>query len=130
MALTKEVTQDKIEIVSDHKHIQIREKTTIFEGKKVLVTGGTGMIGRELDDLLLDLGANITVVSIDTESVLPDGVEFVYADFRYFDDCISVCHGMYYVFHLIYFAWLYWLYGRLFPKFCYCTVLFVSLIFS
>tara|TARA_R100000742_G_C4218856_1_gene43186 strand:- start:44 stop:340 length:297 start_codon:yes stop_codon:yes gene_type:complete len=36
MALTKEVTQDKIEIVSDHKHIQIREKTTIFEdGKQI-----------------------------------------------------------------------------------------------
>jgi len=31
MALTKEITQDKIEIVGVHKDIQVRTKTTILE---------------------------------------------------------------------------------------------------
>ena len=31
MALTKEITQDKIEIVGVHKYIQIRTKTAIIE---------------------------------------------------------------------------------------------------
>lgn len=31
MALTKEVVEDKIEVIGDHKTIQIREATVIFE---------------------------------------------------------------------------------------------------
>ena len=31
MALTKEITQDKIEVVSASKHIQVRTKTAIME---------------------------------------------------------------------------------------------------
>ena len=36
MAITKEVKQDKIEIVSDFKHIQVRELTTIKEDDVVI----------------------------------------------------------------------------------------------
>ncbi len=36
MAITKEVIQDKIEIVSDFKHIQVRELTTIKEDDVVI----------------------------------------------------------------------------------------------
>lgn len=31
MALTKEVTQDKIEIVGEFKHVQVRTKTAVME---------------------------------------------------------------------------------------------------
>ena len=37
----------------------------MFKNKNVLVTGGTGMIGRELVQLLLDRGAKIRVASLD-----------------------------------------------------------------
>ena len=36
----------------------------MFKDKKVLVTGGHGMIGRELVKLLIDLGAIVTVADI------------------------------------------------------------------
>ena len=38
----------------------------MFENKNVLVTGGTGMVGRELVSLLLERKANVRVVSLDT----------------------------------------------------------------
>jgi FlaA1/EpsC-like NDP-sugar epimerase len=33
-----------------------------FHQKKVIVTGGTGLIGREVSRLLLELGADVKVV--------------------------------------------------------------------
>ena len=36
MAITKEVKQDKIEIVTDYKHIQVRERTTIKEDDVII----------------------------------------------------------------------------------------------
>ena len=36
MAITKEVKQDKIEIVTDYKHIQVREQTTVKEDDVVI----------------------------------------------------------------------------------------------
>jgi len=31
MALTKVITEDKIEVVGDHKHVQVRTKTSVIE---------------------------------------------------------------------------------------------------
>ena len=31
MALTKVITEDKIEVVGDHKHVQVRTKTVVLE---------------------------------------------------------------------------------------------------
>lgn len=73
----------------------------MFEGQKILVTGGTGMIGRPLVDLLVERGANVYVVSLDTPQGLPDSVQFVKADLRYFDKCLEICEGMDYVFNLV-----------------------------
>ena len=36
-----------------------------FTGKNVLVTGGTGLIGRQVVDILCDAGANVAIVSLD-----------------------------------------------------------------
>ena len=38
-----------------------------FEGKTALVTGGTGMIGRQLVDILCEAGAKVTTVSLDPQ---------------------------------------------------------------
>ena len=37
MAITKEVKQDKIEIVTEWKHLQIRERTTVKEDGVVIL---------------------------------------------------------------------------------------------
>ena len=36
-----------------------------FKSKQVLVTGGTGMIGRQVVDLLVQAGAQVRIVSLD-----------------------------------------------------------------
>jgi GDP-L-fucose synthase len=69
--------------------------------RKVLVTGGTGMIGRQLVDLLLQRGAIVRVASLDDPINLPDGVEFMKADLTDFTLCLEVCEGMDYVFNLV-----------------------------
>jgi len=71
-----------------------------FRGKNVLVTGGTGMIGRQLVSLLLDEGANVRIASIDDASLVVKGAEFVYADLTDFHNCLEVCKAMDIVFHL------------------------------
>ena len=49
----------------------------MFKNKKVLVTGGTGMVGRELVQLLHDRGAIIKVVSLDKPLDFTEDVEFI-----------------------------------------------------
>ena len=48
-----------------------------------MVTGGSGMIGRELIDLLLEKECDLYVASIDNDVNLPKEVTFKYADLRY-----------------------------------------------
>jgi len=73
----------------------------MFENRNVLVTGGTGMIGRQLVSLLADRGANVSVVSLDQPDGLPERVRFLKADLTYFDKCLKICEGMDYVFNLV-----------------------------
>ena len=39
MALTKVITEDKIEVVGDHKHVQVRTKTSVMEDGVELSSG-------------------------------------------------------------------------------------------
>lgn len=71
-----------------------------FKGKKVLVTGGTGLIGRPLVEMLIDSDAKVSVVSLDNPSLAPKGCKFISADLREFSNCIKVCKDMDIVFHL------------------------------
>jgi GDP-L-fucose synthase len=71
-----------------------------FNGKNILVTGGTGLIGRPLVTRLCEAGAHLRVVSLDDPSRTPDGVEFVRADLREFSNCVEVAKGMDVVFDL------------------------------
>ena len=75
--------------------------TVEYKNKKVLVTGGTGMIGRQLVDLLVNRGANVYVVSLDPPKGLPESVKYLYADLTDFSACQDACSGMDYVFNLV-----------------------------
>ena len=70
----------------------------MFSGKKVLVTGGSGMIGRYLVDLLLEEGAEVHVVALDDAA--PEGVTYTKADLTEKQACDKACKGMDHVFHL------------------------------
>ena len=73
----------------------------MFKNQKVLVTGGAGMIGRQLVDLLLEKGAKITVADLNEPIDLPQGVDFVKTNLLYFDQCQNICKGQDYVFNLV-----------------------------
>ena len=73
---------------------------TMFNNKKVLVTGGTGMIGRYLVELLLERGAIVRVASIDDSSLAHADAEFVQTNLIDINNCLRVCDGIDYVFHL------------------------------
>lgn len=71
-----------------------------FSNKKVLVTGGTGMIGRYLVDLLLEQGAQVRIASLDDPSRAHPKSEFIQANLMEFKNCLKTCEGMDVVFHL------------------------------
>lgn len=73
---------------------------SFYKGKNVLVTGGTGLIGRPLVEMLVAEGANVTVVSLDDPSRAPQGVKFVRADLREFSNCLEICNNQEIVFQL------------------------------
>jgi len=72
-----------------------------LKNKNVLVTGGTGMIGRYLVDKLLKKNCNITVASLDSGDGLPSSVRFLKLDLTILDNCIEACDGQDYIFNLI-----------------------------
>lgn len=72
----------------------------MFTGKNVLITGGSGMIGRYLVELLLLEGAKVHVVALDDESLAPPGASYTRADLTEKQSCMKACEGMDCVFHL------------------------------
>ncbi len=73
---------------------------SFYNRKKVLVTGGTGLIGRPLVDMLVKQGAKVTIVSLDDPNHAPQGVTFKQADLREFSNCLEVCKDQEIVFQL------------------------------
>lgn len=71
-----------------------------YRNKRVLVTGGTGLVGRALVEQLLSGRAKVRVVSLDDGSSLPEEVEFVRLDLMREENCLQACEGIEYVFHL------------------------------
>jgi len=73
--------------------------TDQLAGKKAIVTGGTGMIGREVVRLLCEAGAEVTSVSLDRIEVHPDA-RHVYGDLSDITFCLDITNGIDYVFHV------------------------------
>ncbi|MBT6755426.1 MAG: NAD-dependent epimerase/dehydratase family protein, partial [Gammaproteobacteria bacterium] len=74
--------------------------SNFFKDKNILVTGGTGLIGRPLVEKLVSLEAKVTVVSLDKPTNVDNSVNFINLDLRNFENCISVCKDKEIVFNL------------------------------
>ena len=71
-----------------------------FSKKRVLVTGGTGMLGMALIQFLCEYGARVRAASMDDPRHLPEGIEFLKMDLTQWESCRRACQGMDFVFHL------------------------------
>jgi GDP-L-fucose synthase len=76
-----------------------KEVLNDFKGKNILITGGTGLIGRQLVDILYNAGANICIVSLD-DLKINDNVNHIKGDLSDFNFCKEITRGMDHVFHL------------------------------
>jgi GDP-L-fucose synthase len=70
-----------------------------FAKKNVLVTGGTGLIGRQAVAMLCDAGAHVRIVSLDKVTVDPRA-EHVLGDLTEFSFCREITKGMDLVAHM------------------------------
>ena len=70
-----------------------------FKGKKVLITGGTGLIGRQIVTMLCDAGTQVTVVSLDRLKV-HNKAEHIHGDLTSFEFCKDITRGRDFVFHV------------------------------
>lgn len=81
---------------SDSKFSILRKS---FESKKALITGGTGLIGREVTRLLITLGAKIKIISLDSIRPFAE-VEYVKGDLTDLNFCLQQTNEIDYIFHL------------------------------
>ena len=70
-----------------------------FSKSNVLVTGGTGLIGRQVVDLLDKCDANVRIVSLDHIKV-NEKAEHIYGDLTEYSFCREITKDMDYVFHI------------------------------
>ena len=70
-----------------------------FKGKKALITGGTGLIGREVVRMLADAGAQVKIVSLDQVNV-DERAEHILGDLTELSFAKKVTEGMDFVFHM------------------------------
>jgi len=70
-----------------------------FHKKNVLVTGGTGLIGRQVVHMLCSAGAHVKIVSLDRIKV-HDYAKHVVGDLTSFDFCKEITKDMDFVFHV------------------------------
>lgn len=70
-----------------------------FKDRNVLITGGTGLIGREVTRILENVGASVTVVSLDRLQPVRN-TKYVFGDLTDFNFCLEVTKDKDFVFHL------------------------------
>jgi GDP-L-fucose synthase len=70
-----------------------------YAGTKVLVTGGTGLIGRQVVDVLCESGAHVKIVSLDNVNVNPKA-QHIIGDLTSLEFCLNVTKDIDFVFHL------------------------------
>ncbi len=73
-----------------------------FQNRKILVAGGTGLVGQQLTRQLVDLGADVYVCSLDNEEMAPQGIKDYYKlDMSVKENCKKACEGKNIVFSLL-----------------------------
>lgn len=72
----------------------------MFKNKNVLVTGGSGMIGRELVKLLISEGAIVYIADLRKPTNM-DYNHFYDIDLKNFSDCLNISRGKDYIFNLV-----------------------------
>lgn len=77
-----------------------RKFINFYKNKKILVTGGTGLIGMPLIKKLISFGAIVSVVSLDEKPKIKGKFSFFKSDLREFKNCLKLCKGKDIVFHL------------------------------
>jgi len=70
-----------------------------FVNRNTVVTGGTGLIGRQIVKMLCDVGARVQIVSLDEVNV-DDRADHVFGDLTDFSLCKELTKDMDFVFHL------------------------------
>lgn len=70
-----------------------------FSGSNALITGGTGLIGRQIARMLCDSGANVKIVSLDNINV-DSRADHCFGDLTDLSLCKDLTKGMDFVFHL------------------------------
>ena len=76
-----------------------------FTKKNILIAGGTGMVGQQLVKILLELGSNVRVVSLDNPELVSNSqlnnIEFIKSDLSILDNCEKACDNIDIVFSLL-----------------------------
>tara|TARA_B100000989_G_C19528830_1_gene468492 strand:- start:318 stop:1307 length:990 start_codon:yes stop_codon:yes gene_type:complete len=72
---------------------------TKFKNKKIIITGGTGLIGRQLTKILCDMKARVSVVSLDKYST-DKRAKHIVGDLSNFNFCKSITKNQDFAFHL------------------------------
>ncbi len=70
-----------------------------FVGRNVLITGGTGLIGRQIVDILCSVGAKVKIVSLDRIKV-NEQAEHVLGDLTSLEFCKDIIKDADFVFHV------------------------------
>lgn len=71
----------------------------LFNNRNVLVTGGTGLIGRQVVSMLIEAGAEVKIVSLDVINPIPSATH-VLGDLSNFELCKELTEGVDFVFHI------------------------------
>jgi len=79
--------------------INNKELYNFFNNKNIVVTGGTGLIGRSVVKKLCDLGANVTIISLDKINV-DERADHLFGDLTDFNFCKRVTSNQDYAFHM------------------------------
>ena len=82
-----------------NKNMNIDKLISFFEDKNVLITGGTGLIGRFIVNKLCNYKAKVTVVSLD-ELVLDERAKYIKGDLTNFQFCKEITKNIDYAFHV------------------------------
>jgi GDP-L-fucose synthase len=90
----------EIRMFKMEKNPMISEKIlNWFTGKNILITGGSGMIGRQVTSILAQTGASLRIVSLDKVEINHD-VEFIFGDLTDSAFCREITKDMDIVFHI------------------------------